>query len=143
MTVAEISELRRLLRDHNFEYKIVKNTLAKIASAETPVAVARDSFKGPVGIAISYEDSISALKKVLDYSAKNDKLKVHGGIIEGALCAPDDLKAYSAIPPREILLSMFAGGLQSPLSKLAGALHATLCAFPFGLEALKTRKSQE
>jgi len=143
MTVAEISELRRLLKDHNFEYKVVKNTLAKIASAQTPVSVAQDSFKGPVGIAISYDDSISALKKVLEYSAKNDKLKVNGGIIEGAFCAPDDLKAYSAIPPREILLSMFAGGLQSPLSKLACALHATLCTFLYGLEAIKTKKSQE
>jgi len=143
MTVGEISELRRLLRDHNLEYKVVKNTLAKIASAQTPVSTARDSFTGPVGIALSYDDSIAALKKVFEYSAKNDKLKVKGGIIEGAFYATDDLKAYSAIPPREILLSMFAAGLQSPLSKLAGALHATMCKFLYVLEAVKTKKNQE
>ena len=140
MTVAEISELRKLLRDHDFEYKVVKNTLAKIASAQTPVSVAQDSFRGTVGVALCYDDSISALKKVFEYSAKNDKLKVNGGIIEGAFCSPDDLKAYSSIPPREILLSMFAGGLQSPLSKLAGALHATLCQFLYVLGDLQTKK---
>ena len=143
MTVAEISELRRLLKDNNFEYRIVKNTLAKIASAQTPVATAQDSFKGPVGIAMSYDDSIAALKKVLEYSAKNEKLKVNGGVIEGTLCAPADIKEYAAIPPRNVLLSMFACGLQSPLSKLSGALHATLCKFVYVLEAIKNKKSQE
>jgi large subunit ribosomal protein L10 len=58
LTVAELSELRRLLREGNFEYRIVKNTLAKLASLQTPVSVAKDSFKGPVGIAISYDDPI-------------------------------------------------------------------------------------
>lgn len=143
MTVAEMSELRRLLKDNNFEYRVVKNTLAKIASAQTPVATAQDSFKGPVGIAMSYDDSITALKKVLEYSAKNEKLKVNGGVIEGTLCAPADIKEYAAIPPRNVLLSMFACGLQSPLSKLSGALHATLCKFVYVLEAIKNKKSQE
>ena len=83
MTVAELSELRRLLRDGNFEYRIVKNTLAKIASQHTPVAVAKDSFKGPVGIAISYDDPVLAVKKILEYSKKNEKLKVNSGVIEG------------------------------------------------------------
>lgn len=143
MTVAELSELRRLLRDNNFDYRIVKNTLAKIASAKTPISAAKDSFKGPVGIVMSYDDSITALKKVLEYSTKNDKLKVSGGIIEGTLCAPDELKAYAEIPPRHVLLSMFIGGLQSPLSKLSSALHATLCKFGYILEAIKTKKSKE
>ncbi|HXX82089.1 MAG TPA: 50S ribosomal protein L10, partial [Thermodesulfovibrionales bacterium] len=56
MTVAELSELRRLLREGNFEYRVVKNTLAKIASEGTSVSLGKDSFRGPVGIAISYDD---------------------------------------------------------------------------------------
>lgn len=143
MTVAELSELRRLLKDNNFEYKIVKNTLAKLASAQTPISTARDSFKGPVGIAVSYDDPISAIKRVLEYSKKNDKLKVSGGVIEGILCASDELKAYAEIPPRNVLLSMFANGLQSPLSKFSFALHATICKFIYVLEAIKTKKNQE
>ena len=143
MSVSELSELRKLLRDNNLEYRIVKNTLAKIASAQTPVSPAKDSFNGPVGIALSYDDPITLLKKVLEYSTKNDKLKVSGGIIEGTICASDDLKMYAQIPPRNVLLSMLVGGLQSPLSKLSGALRATLCNFGYVLEAIKTKKSQE
>lgn len=142
MTVAELSELRRSLQEGNLEYKVVKNTLAKIASEGTPVSIARDSFRGPVGIAISYDDPVITVKKVLEYSKKNEKLKVNAGVIEGTLCASDELKQVAEIPPRPILLSMIARGLQSPLNKLAFALNATLSKFIYAMEALKNKKSQ-
>jgi large subunit ribosomal protein L10 len=141
LTVAELSELRNLLREGNFDYKVVKNTLAKIACEGTPVAAAKDSFKGPVGIAIGYDDPVLTVKNVLEYSKKNDKLKVSTGLIEGALCMSDDLKAVAVLPPKKVLLSVMAGGFKSPLNKLARLLNATLSNFVNGLEALKDKKS--
>ncbi len=140
MTVIELSELRRLLRDGNFEYRIVKNTLAKIASQLTPVAVAKDSFKGPVGIAISYDDPVLTVKKILEYSKKNEKLKVNSGVIEGRFCASDDLRTVAEIPPRKVLLSMLAGGFEAPVTKLAGALSATVRSFVYVMNALKNKR---
>jgi ribosomal protein L10 len=142
MTVGELSELRRLLREGNFEYKVVKNTLARIASEGTSVSLGKDSFRGPVGIAISYDDPVMTVKKVLDYSKKNEKLKVGVGLVEGSLCAADELKAVAALPSRNVLLSMLAGGFKSPLSKLASGLNATLSKFVYVLEAIKDKKSQ-
>ena len=52
MTVAEMTDLRRLLNSSSIDYRVVKNTLAKIASQETSFSVAADVFKGPVGLAI-------------------------------------------------------------------------------------------
>jgi large subunit ribosomal protein L10 len=140
MTVGELSELRRLLREGNFEYKVVKNTLARIASEGTSVSLGKDSFRGPVGIAISYGDPVMTVKKVLDYSKKNDKLKVGVGIVEGSLCAADELKAVAALPSRNVLLSILAGGFKAPLSKLASGLNATLSKFLYVLEAIKDKK---
>ncbi|OGW37614.1 MAG: 50S ribosomal protein L10 [Nitrospirae bacterium RBG_13_39_12] len=140
MTVAELSEIRRLLKDGKFEYKIVKNTLAKIAALQTPVSIAKESFKGPIGIAIGYEDPVLTVKKILEYSKKNEKLKVSIGVIEGILCQSDDLKAVAEIPPRAVLLSILAGGLEAPLNKLAGALNATLSKFIFVITALKNKR---
>jgi len=117
LTVAELSDLRSLLREGNFEYKIIKNTLAKIASEGTSVSAAKDAFKGPVGIAISYDDPVLTVKKILEYSKKNDKLKVGIGLIEGAVCAVQDLKAVADLPPRNVLLAIMAGGFKSPLNK--------------------------
>ena len=143
MTVAELSELRRLLREGNFEYKVVKNTLSKIAAEGTSVSAAKDAFKGPVGIAISYDDPVLTVKKILEYSKKNDKLKVGVGLIEGSVCASVDLKAVADLPPRNVLLSMVAGGFKAPLSKLAGALNATLSKFVYILEAMKNKKGSQ
>jgi len=142
MTVAELSELRRLLRDGNSEYRIVKNTLAKIASTDTYVSTAKESFKGPIGIAIGYDDPISVVKKILEYSKKNEKLKLSSGIIEGKFCASDSLRAIADIPPKNVLLSIIAGCLKTPLNNLAYALSEIVNKFAYIMEALKEKRAK-
>ncbi len=140
MTVAELSELRRLLRTGGVDYQVVKNTLARIASQDTPVSAARDAFKGPVAIAIGYKDPIMTAKKIIEFSKKNEKLKLTGGVIEGKLFSVNEVKTIADLPPREVLLSMMAGAFQAPLSKMAGALSATVSSFAYAISALRTKK---
>lgn len=140
MTVAEISELRDFLRKDGIEFRVVKNTLARIASEDTPVAPAGDLFKGPVAVAIGYRDPVAGPKKVLEFIKKNEKLKLCGGVIEGRLYSLDEVKAVAELPPREVLLSMLAGVLQSPLNKMASALAATVRTMGYALNALKSKK---
>jgi large subunit ribosomal protein L10 len=142
MTVAELSELRRLLREGRIKYRIVKNTLARIASQDTPVSVGKDSLKGPVGVVTSYDDPVLAAKKVLEYSKKNEKLKISSGIIEGRVCGSDDIRAIAELPSRKVLLSMVAGIFRAPLGKLAAAFGATINSFGYAIEALKQQKSK-
>ncbi|MBI5409107.1 MAG: 50S ribosomal protein L10 [Nitrospirae bacterium] len=141
LNVEEITGLRTSLRSAALEFKVVKNTLAKRAAAGTPVEAAKDSFSGPVGIAIGYDDPVLLVKKVLEYNKTNEKLQIKGGIIEGGVCSLDALKTISELPPREVLLSMLAGTLQAPMSKLARLLNATLAQFVYAMEALKNKKS--
>lgn len=143
MTVEELSEVRRLLRGGGVDYMVVKNTIARIASQETPVNAARDVFKGPVAVAIGYDTSFTAAKKVIEYSRKNEKLRLSCGVIEGKLYGLEDVKAIAGLPPREVLLSMLAGALQAPASKLAGALSATVSSFAYALSAVKTKKEND
>jgi large subunit ribosomal protein L10 len=140
MTVAELTTLRSLLKSSSLEYSIVKNTLAKIACRDTGMAVAADSLKGPVGIAIGYDDPVLVLKKVLDFKKTNEKIQVTGAVVEGKFCDPDVVKEIAALPSREILLGMLAGAFQAPLSKLAGALNATVTTFAYAMESLKNSK---
>jgi len=141
MTVAEMTDLRRMLNSSSIDYSVVKNTLAKIASQDTGFSVAQDAFTGPVGIAIGYDDPVLAVKKVLDFVKKNEKLQVKGAVVEGQLYGPKDLKAIAELPSREVLLSMLAGAFQAPLSKLAGALSATVTGFAYAVESLKSKKN--
>ncbi|MCL5237529.1 MAG: 50S ribosomal protein L10 [Nitrospirae bacterium] len=141
LTVAEISELRKLLKEVGAEYKVAKNTLVTIAAKGTSIEAAKDSLTGPTGLAFGFDDPVAAAKRILDYSGKNDKLKVKSGVVEGRFCSFDELKAMSKLPPRKVLLGMMAGAFQAPASKLAGALNATLSQFGYALEALKNKKS--
>lgn len=131
------------MRTASLEYKVVKNTLAKRASAGTPVEMAKEAFTGPVGVVISYDDPVSLAKKILEFTKTNEKLKIKGGIIEGKTCKPDDIKAISELPSRETLLAMFIGTMQSPLSKLAAILNATVVRLAYAMEALKNKRSSE
>lgn len=141
LTVADIAELRRLLKEAGAEYKVVKNTLIDIAAKGTPIESAKDFFVGPTGIAFGFDDPVAAAKKVLEYSGKNDKFKLKSGVIEGRFFSFDEIKAMSKLPSRNVLLSMMAGTFQAPMSKLACALNATLAQFAYALEALKNKKS--
>lgn len=140
MSVAELSDLRRFLRRGGIEYRIVKNTLARIASQDTPISVASGAFKGPVAVAIGYEDPVTAAKKVIEFSKKNEKLKLLGGVIEGKFFGMLEVKAVAGLPPREVLLSMMAGAFQAPMSKLAAALSAIVSSFGYAMHSLKTKK---
>jgi large subunit ribosomal protein L10 len=142
MNVDEITVFRDTLRKAGIEYRVVKNTLAKIAAEETDVAAVRDGFKGPVGIAISYDDPVSVAKEVLEFSKKSENLDVTCGIVDGEFCSPEQLKAIASLPSREVLLGMIAGTMQAPLSKMAGLLNASLCSFVYALSALKNKKGE-
>jgi large subunit ribosomal protein L10 len=141
MSVAELTQLRTLLKGSSLDYRVVKNTLAKIASKDTGVSAAAELFKGPVGIAIGYDDPVLVLKRVLEFTKTNEKLRVKGAVVEGKLCEPKDVKEIAELPSREVLLSMLAGVLQAPLSKMAGALTATVNSFAYALEAVKGKKT--
>jgi large subunit ribosomal protein L10 len=141
MTVAETTEFRRLLKNSSLDYRVVKNTLAKIASADTEVGTAADMFQGPVGVAIGYDDPVLVVKKVLEYTKANEKLRVKGAVVEGKLCDQKEIKEIADLPTREMLLSMLAAAMQAPATKMAGTLAATVNGFAYALEALKSQKN--
>lgn len=118
----------------------MKNTLAKRASEGTPLEAVKDTFAGPVGVAISYQEPALLAKKVLEFVKANEKLKIRGGVIEGKVCEAEEIKAISELPSRETLLAIFISTVQSPLSKLAAALNATLAQFVYAMEGLKNKR---
>jgi len=140
MTVSELSELRTALRELGIEYKVVKNTLARIASDGTPVGVARERFSGPVGVALGYDDPVKVAQGIVKFAGKNDKLVPMAAVVEGQLVEAGELKAIAALPPRDVLLGIMAGTMSAPLSKMAAALQAALGSFGYALKALEGKK---
>ncbi len=136
-----MTDLRRALKASSIDYKVVKNTLAKRASEGTSVSSAKDSFSGPVAIAVGYDDPVILAKRMTEFSGKNEKLKVTGGVIDGRFLTSEEMKAIALLPPRNVLLSQVVGLLQSPMGKLAGAMNATITSFAYALRALEKKKS--
>lgn len=143
LSVTEMNEFRRTMRAASIEYRVVKNTLARLASADTPVSVAKDSFAGPVGLAIGYDDPAIVAKVVLEYAKKNEKVTVTCGVMDGSYYELDQLKTISMLPPREVLLGMLAGTLQAPSSKMARLLSATVAKMGYALGALRDKRQDE
>ena len=68
LDVAAMTELRRLLRDANVEYEVVKNTMLRLASDGTDVSLIREDLKGPSAVAISYDDPVAPAKILTDFA---------------------------------------------------------------------------
>ncbi len=134
--------MRRMLKEAEVEYRVVKNTLARIASEDTPVAVARDEFVGPVGLAIGYDDPVLVAKKVLEYQKEKEDFEIRCGVIEGKLMDLEGIKAVSKLPSREVQLAMLAGAMKAPAQKMATLLQATIRKLGYALNALKEKKEQ-
>lgn len=118
LTVAEVTELRAKMSEAGANYKVVKNTLARIAVNDTPMANLADYFKGAVAVASS-EDAVAAAKVVVNFAKENDKIEVVAGSLDGEFLDVQAVKALAALPSLDELRAKIIGLLQAPLSKIA------------------------
>lgn len=109
LKVSEVTELRRSLRESGSDYKVYKNTLAKRALADSGLEL--DSYlEGPTAISFS-SDELAPVKIISDFAKKHEALQLKAGVVEGRVATLAELNNYAAIPSREGLLTMVAGGL--------------------------------
>jgi large subunit ribosomal protein L10 len=123
LSVAEVSELRRGMREAGAAFRVTKNTLAKIALAETPYASLEGLFSGPTAIAWS-ADPIAAPKAAVGFAKRNDKLAIVGGALPGNLLTPDQVRALAELPGIDELRARLVGLLTTPAARLIGVLQA-------------------
>ena len=117
LSVAEVTELRRKLREAGADYKVYKNTLTKRALDELNINM--DEFlAGPSAISFG-TDELSIVKIINDFAKEHQALELKAGIVEGKVAGLEDLKRYAAIPSRDMLLTMLAAGLMGTVRDLS------------------------
>ena len=117
LSVAEVTELRRKLREAGADYKVYKNTLTKRALDELNINM--DEFlAGPSAISFG-TDELSIVKIINDFAKEHEALELKAGIVEGKVAGLEDLKRYAAIPSRDMLLTMLAAGLMGTVRDLS------------------------
>ena len=122
----EMTKLHRNLREQGFEYKVVKNTLARFAAERAGKSELASFFDGPTSIAFSYGDMIKLAKIMAEYITSKEAINIKGGFLSDRLLTANDIVTLSKLPPREILLAKVVGGMQSPIVILLSHLAAPM-----------------
>ena len=143
LTVAELAELRRELTAAGGDYKIYKNTLVRLAVADTPGAGVSDLLSGPTAIAFVQGDVSAVAKTLRDFARANPNLIVKGGVVGSTIMSAADIDVLAELPSREALLAQFAGALSAPLQQLAGLVQALPRNLAYGISALLEQRQSE
>ena len=123
LTVTEVSELRKQMREAGGSFKVTKNRLAKIALKGTKFEGMADRFTGPTAIAVS-SDPVAAAKIAVEFAKDNDKLTIVGGAMEATVLDASGVEALAKLPSLDELRGKLIGLLQAPATKLAGVTQA-------------------
>lgn len=124
LSVAEVTELRKQLRDAGIEFKVYKNTMTRRAVEEVELTGVNEQLVGPTAIAFSYDEVVAPAKIISDFAKKHEALEIKAGIIEGQVASVEEVKAIADLPSREGLLSMLLSVLQAPMRNFALATKA-------------------
>jgi large subunit ribosomal protein L10 len=123
LTVAEVTNLRRQMRQAGAGFKVTKNRLARLALEGTKFEGLKSMFTGPTAIAYS-ADPIAAAKVAVTYANSNAKLKIVGGSMAGQVLDPSGIKALATLPSLDQLRAKIIGILVTPATRIATVLQA-------------------
>lgn len=118
-----ITDLRLEMRQNEVGFKIVKNTLAKIAAKGGNAEQISDMFAGPIGMATS-ADPVAGAKVAQGFAKKNDKLVILGGVFGDKVLDAAGIEALSKMPGLDELRATIAAMIMAPASKIASAVSA-------------------
>jgi len=137
MSVAQVTRLRRELRESGVALKVAKNTLIRIAAKDLGIEGLDPYLHGTTTLAFSNADEASGAKKIRDFFAKDrdPKFVIKAGILEGKVIDADGVKSLADLPSREVLLAQVLGGIQTPLVNVVSVITSLLSGFAYALDA--------
>jgi large subunit ribosomal protein L10 len=140
LTVAQISSLRRILREEGVKYRVVKNTLTRLAVRDVGLDNLVQYLDGPTAIAYGYDDPVLPVKLLVKFAKENENLTIKGGALEKNVLNESELRRISELPSKEVLLAKTLGCLQSPIAGLLNVLNGNIRNLVYVLSAVKEKK---
>lgn len=142
LTVAEVTELRRKVREAEGRYLVVKNTLARIAlkgSANEPLTRLLD---GPTAVAYTNKDVVALAKVLAEFARSHEKLRFRGALVEGRALDAESAKGMALLPSKQELVARLLFLLQSPMRRLVVALNWPVKSLAVALKQVADAKQQ-
>jgi large subunit ribosomal protein L10 len=142
LTVAQITELRRALRESAAEYRVVKNSLTQRAARELGIPGLDQYLEGPTAVAFASGDLVATAKTLTAFSKRAPVLQVKAGLVDGQVLPREEVLAIAELPPREVLLARLMGFMVAPLQGLGAVLAGSLRGFVVGLDQVRQKKEE-
>ena len=143
LPAGNMTELRKRARTSGVYLRVLKNTLARRAVAETPFAGLTDQMVGPLFYGIS-SDPVAVAKVLHEFSRENvDKFTIKGGAMPNAVMNPQQVAELAKMPSREQLLATLMGTMQAPVAKLARTMNEVPAKFARTLAALREQRESQ
>ncbi|MDR5693973.1 MAG: 50S ribosomal protein L10 [Armatimonadota bacterium] len=140
LNVSEINTVRRRLREVQTEYRVVKNTLLRIAASGLGIQGLDAFLEGPTAVAFVRGDVVDVAKIFQDFIRQVRKLEVKGGLLDGRILSPADIQTLAQLPPKHELRARVVGGLQSPLTRLVSVLSGPVRSLVYVLDAIRRQR---
>jgi large subunit ribosomal protein L10 len=136
LSVSEVTNLRKQLREQGLEMHVIKNTLFSRAAVAAGKAELAELCEGPTAIVVGFSDPIAPIKTVVEYqrTARNS-FAARKAYLDGTIYTANRLSELATLPPRETLLAEVAGALASPITTFVYLLQATMQEFAGLLDA--------
>jgi large subunit ribosomal protein L10 len=143
LAVGNMTELRKRARKSGVYLRVLKNTLARRAVAETPFSGLTDQMVGPLFYGIS-ADPVAVAKVLHEFSRENiDKFTIKGGAMPNVVMTPLQVAELAKMPSRDQLFAMLLGTMLAPVTKLARTLNEVPGKFVRTLAAIQEQKEKQ
>lgn len=123
LTVAEIEELRRSLREAGAKFMVFKNTLARIAFREAEYPVPEEALRGSTALVFAFQDPAAAAKAVVDFAKDHEEVQIKAGFLDREMISPEQVKQLASLPPLPVLRAQLLGTIMAPATRLARVLR--------------------
>jgi len=140
LNVEEISDLRNKLRDATVEFKVIKNTLARISVNKVGFEELLKYLQGPTAMAFCLEDPIIGAKILAEFQKNNKKLDLKACIFDGKVYDQERVKEIAKLPSEEQIFAQTVGAISGPLRNMVNVLHGLLSATVNVLDQIKKQK---
>ncbi len=124
LSVEKDGQLRRALREAQLSYKVVKNTLGRLAVEGTPLESLKEHFVGMTAIAYSQNDPVGLAKVLSKFAKDNKQLIFKAGVVEGRPISVKEIDSLATLPSKEELVSKLMFVLNAPAQRIATVINA-------------------
>ena len=140
--VKDMTELRRKARGSGVYLRVLKNTLARRAVADTPFKGLSEKMVGPLAYGIS-SDPVAAAKVLQEFAKDNEKFVIKGGAMPHVVMSARQVADLAKLPSRHELLTKLAATMQAPIAKFVRTLNEVPGKFARTLAAVRDQKERQ